>query len=777
MPAAATPRFSVIIPVYGVEGYIRECLESVTTQSYRNFEIIAVDDCSLDGSGAIIDEFAARDPRVRAVHRAQNGGIGAARNTGVEHARGDYLLFIDGDDSIRPGSLEAMADRLAEAEDPEVLLFDHVRTYTDGTVEPSNSGPFLAGIRDQVIRPADRLELLRMFAVVWNRLYRRDFFTSEGYAFTDGLYEDALMVYTTMAAAQRVAGLEYVVVEYRQRRVGSSMRSSSPRKHFVIFDQYRRVFEYLDGRPGLDEYRKTVFGRMISHFLFTFARDFRIPKGHRRAYLKQASKVYRSLEPAGFTPPPGVLGLKFKVLKSGSYSGFEALKVVNGTREGTIRSLGKSKRWGGRKALRAYYAVQRRLPVDENLAVYSAYWGRTPSCNPLAVHEAARKLVPGVRGVWVVNQEYAGSLQPGLQRIAPATFGYWKALARAKYLVNNVNFPDAVIKRPGQIHLQTHHGTPLKRMGLDQQRYPAVSRSMDFDKLLERVDRWDYSVSSNGHSTENWERVYPASFRSLNTGYPRNDVYYRATAADVRRIRGELGIAHDKTAILYAPTVRDHQKDAFVSRLDLARFARELGPDFVLLVRAHYFYGGDRELNSLAERGALVDVSRHPSVEELCLAADALITDYSSIMFDYANLDRPIVTYADDWEAYRTCRGVTFDLLSGEPGDTPGVITTTEDQLIEAFRSGAWEGEQAAALRQAFRERFCTWDDGSAAERVVRQVFLGEEGLRPAVVPVAERTPAPSPRLAEGTGAFRPRQKDLKDENDRDELTAAGSDH
>ncbi|MFH8421868.1 CDP-glycerol glycerophosphotransferase family protein [Streptomyces sp. NPDC018038] len=751
MPAAATPRFSVIIPVYGVEGYIRECLESVTSQGYENFEIIAVDDCSLDSSGAIVDEFAARDPRVRAVHRAENGGIGAARNTGVEHARGDYLLFIDGDDSIRPGSLQAMADRLDAAEDPEILLFDHVRTHVDGSVETSKTGPYLAAIRDRVVRPVDELELLRIFAVVWNRVYRRDFFTGEGYTFTDGLYEDALMVYTTMAAAERVAGLEYVVVEYRQRRQGSSMRSSSPRKHFVIFDQYQRVFDYLEGRPGLDAYRRLVFERMVAHFLFTFARGFRIPRSHRRAYLKQAGKTYRRNEPAGFTPPPGMLGLKFKVMRTGSYAAFEALKTVNGTRETAFGALGRTKRWGGRKALRAYYGVQRRLPLDENLAVYSAYWGRTPGCNPLAVHEAAKKLAPALRGVWVVNQAHAGGVPAGLTRIAPATFGYWKALARAKYLVNNVNFPDSVVKRPGQVHLQTHHGTPLKRMGLDQQQYPAVARSMDFDKLLERVDRWDWSVSSNLHSTEHWERVYPAAFQTLNTGYPRNDVYYRATAADVRRIRGELGIGQGKKAVLYAPTVRDHQKDAFVPRLDFARFARELGPDFVLLVRAHYFYGGDPELNALAERGALIDVSGHPSVEELCLASDALITDYSSIMFDYANLDRPIVTYADDWEMYRTCRGVTFDLLSGEPGDTPGVITTTEDELIEAFRGGAWEGEPAAALRQAFRERFCSWDDGFAAERVVRRVFLGEERPRPAVVPVAERTPAPSPRVAEAS--------------------------
>ncbi|MGW6540956.1 bifunctional glycosyltransferase/CDP-glycerol:glycerophosphate glycerophosphotransferase [Streptomyces sp. NPDC055051] len=756
MPSAATPRFSVIIPVYGVEGYIRECLESITSQSYPDFEIIAVDDCSQDSSGAIIDEFAARDARVRAVHREQNGGIGAARNTGVSHARGDYLLFLDGDDSIRPGSLRALADRLAETDDPEILLFDYVRTHVDGTVEPSKSARHIAPIGDRVVRPVDHLELLRVFAVVWNRVYRRDFFTTggltgdgDGFRFTDGLYEDALMVYTTMAAARRVAGLEYVVVEYRQRRQGSSMRSSSPRKHFVIFEQYQRVFDQLEGRPGLDEYRKIVFERMVSHFLYTLARGFRIPRSHRRAYVREAGKAYRRNEPRGFTPPPGIAGLKFKVLRTGSYAAFESLKAANGTRETASRALGRSKRWGGRKALKTYYAVQRRLPVDENLAVYSAYWGRTPGCNPLAVHDAARKVAPKLRGVWVVNQAYAGKLPAGITRVAPATFGYWKAMARAKYLVNNVNFPDSVVKRPGQVHLQTHHGTPLKRMGLDQQYYPAVAKSMDFDKLMERVDRWDWSVSSNQHSTEQWERVYPAPFRTLNTGYPRNDVYYRAGAEDVRRIRGALGIAPGKKAILYAPTVRDHQKDAFVSRLDLARFARELGPDYVLLVRAHYFYGADRELSALAERGALVDVSRHPSVEELCLAADALITDYSSIMFDYANLDRPIVTYADDWEMYRTCRGVTFDLLSGEPGDTPGVVATTEDELIEAFRGGAWAAEPAAALRRAFRERFCAWDDGHAAERVARAVFLAETSPNPPVVPVAERTPAPTPEAAE----------------------------
>jgi CDP-glycerol glycerophosphotransferase len=116
-------------------------------------------------------------------------------------------------------------------------------------------------------------------------------------------------------------------------------------------------------------------------------------------------------------------------------------------------------------------------------------------------------------------------------------------------------------------------------------------------------------------------------------------------------------------------------------------------------------------------------VSEHPSVEELCLAADVLVTDYSAIMFDYAVLDRPIVIHAPDWEEYRRLRGTYFDLLA-EP---PGVVTRNDDELLEAFRSGAVWGEEATRLRAAFRQKFCALEDGRAAERVVRRVWLADE--------------------------------------------------
>lgn len=132
-------------------------------------------------------------------------------------------------------------------------------------------------------------------------------------------------------------------------------------------------------------------------------------------------------------------------------------------------------------------------------------------------------------------------------------------------------------------------------------------------------------------------------------------------------------------------------------------------------------------------------MSAHPSVEELCLASDALVTDYSSLMFDYAVLDRPIVIHAEDREAYEAARGTYFDLRSCPPG----AIARTEDELVDIFATGHWQGSRSAQLRAAFRSRFCTHDDGHAAERVVRRVFLGQAEPLPAVVPLQERRPAP----------------------------------
>jgi CDP-glycerol glycerophosphotransferase (TagB/SpsB family) len=319
--------------------------------------------------------------------------------------------------------------------------------------------------------------------------------------------------------------------------------------------------------------------------------------------------------------------------------------------------------------------------------------------------------------VWVVNTDGASAVPDGVDYVMAGSRDYFDLIARASWFVNNVNFPNNLVKREGQVHVMTHHGTPLKHMGLDLRTAPDGGERSGLPRLLRRCSRWDFSVSQNAFTTPIWERVYPTRYESLETGYPRNDVLANAGEGDYARVRDELGIEPGRRTVLYTPTHREYQ-DGYVPVLDLAALADGLGEEWLVLARAHYFYESDEQMRELHRAGRLMDVSEHPSIEELCIAADALVTDYSSIMFDYAVLDRPIVIHAPDWDEYRTKRGVYFDLMD----ERPGPVTSSEGELVEALRSG----DEGAGERARFRARFCYLEDGHAAERVVRRVFLGD---------------------------------------------------
>ncbi|MET7456208.1 bifunctional glycosyltransferase family 2 protein/CDP-glycerol:glycerophosphate glycerophosphotransferase [Streptomyces sp. NPDC005574] len=733
------PRFSVIVPAYKVQAYLHECLDSVLRQSYPDLELIAVDDRSPDACGAVIDEFAARDARVRPVHLAENQGLGRARNAGLAEATGDYVLFLDGDDTLTPDALRSIADRLKETGEPDVLVYDYARTYWSGETVRNAAAAQLTEEGPAPFRLADRPGLLRLLMVAWNKAYRREFVEREGFTFPPGYYEDTPWTFPALLAAESIATLDRTCVHYRQRRQGNILGTTS-RRHFDVFEQYDRVFAFIDGRPELARWRAVLFRRMVDHLAKVFTRRGRLPRGTRAEFLRRARAHYRRYRVAG-APVPLSSRPRHALVRLGLHRTFRVLQLASALHRRTLRLGARVLRSVRRTVLRLHYRLQLRLPLRADRAVFAAYRGRGHGCGPGALEQAFRTHAPQVRTAWIARPEHHHTIPPGPRRLRPGTAAYWTALARSKYLVNNVDFDRGVVKRPGQVFVQTQHGTPLKHMGLDLQEHPAAARDTDFAELLRGVDQWDYVVTANRHSTLTWERVYPGGYSTLEYGSPRNDVFQRATSADVTRLRASLGIPAGSVAILYAPTYRDYRR-SMRTALDLERLLRRLGPRFVVLARAHHRYGAP-----LVDRpgGRLIDVTGHPSVESLCLASDALVTDYSSIMFDYANLDRPIVIHADDWEAYEAARGTYFDLRSFPPG----VVARSEDELIGVFADGHWRGSRSTQLRAAFRERFCPHDDGRAAERVVRRIVLGEEEARlPCVVPLAERRPVPAAAAA-----------------------------
>ena len=732
---------SVIVYGRDVQGHLADCLDSVTGQIPEGAELVvaAVDDPAptADVPG-----------RVTVLALPDATSDEDARAAGGERASGEWLLFVHAKDRVPAGALRALRDRVADLPDladgagrVDVVHADHVRSawHTSGVPGPDARQLARAGRRDLAL--ADCPDLLRVTPLLGNRALRATFWRAhrDQLAATD----ERFAARAALVLADRVTALQHVVLDERRLRA-ASLPPLTPEQHYATVGQYEDLQRLMAAHGTPAAPRAVLYDVMATDCMRIVARAG-MPEPVAREFFRRASRAAVAWRPEGYRRPAGLEGVRRRLLEEDAYAKYRAFQSVNHKRRDLKYAVRERKRQVGAKVRDHRYQRDLRRPVDPHLAVFSAYWDRGVACNPGAIAAKLAELAPEIHQVWVVSAADAPLLPPGTDHVVPGTRRYWEVMARAKYLVNNVNFPNAVVKRPDAVHLQTHHGTPLKRMGLDQIDYPTASKGLNFRQLLSRIDKWDYSVTSNSHSTRMWERAYPSHYVALEYGYPRNDVFYRATAADIRAVRDRLGIAPGRRAILYAPTHRDYEA-SWTPRLDLAALADRLGDDTVLLVRGHYFYGGTASpLRDLRRTGRVLDVSTYDPVEELALAADALVTDYSSIMFDYANLDRPVVIYADDWEMYAKTRGVYFDLMT----QAPGHVARTEGELTEILASGAWCDEASGKARAAFRRRFCEFDDGHAAERVVRRVFLGEsDASLPPVIPVDERTPAPTPEEA-----------------------------
>ncbi|MCA2214495.1 bifunctional glycosyltransferase/CDP-glycerol:glycerophosphate glycerophosphotransferase [Jidongwangia harbinensis] len=715
---------SVVLPVYKVQGYLGQCLDSLLDQSFTDFEIVAVDDCSPDGSGEILAEYAARDPRVRVVSLTGNVGLGRARNAGLDAAAGEYVWFIDSDDWVAGGALGAVARRLRAVE-PDVLLVGFDRVHWDGRVVGSARAALAKA--PEVFTVEQYPRVLDVLHVAWNKIVRRDLLAKTGIRFAPGWYEDVSFTYPLLAVAERISTLPRVCVHYRQRRTGAITRTLDDR-HFEIFDHWTHALELVDEHSDRGpQLRPLLVRRMLWHYLVVLDNQERLARGSRKRFFARMHEDYRRYVPAtGYPAPKDDQVVRHRLVERGWYPAYQAWEIASRVRTAVAgattaglnlaRTVARKARQG---VFQIYYRGQLRLPVDQNLAVFAAYWFRGVSCNPAAVAAKATELVPGLRAVWVISRARVGSVPPGTDYVVAGTLRYYRTMARARWLVNNVNWPRPIVKRRGTTHVMTHHGTPLKMMGLDQVDHPAAATDRDFAGQMRRVDRWDYSITANRHTTVAWERAYPARHETLEVGYPRNDRLAVATAEDTAGVRAKLGLSPDRTVVLYTPTHREWLPPG-TPTLDVEDLADRLGPDTVLLVRAHYFHVAPATVAKLARQGSILDVSAYPVVEDLYLAADVLITDYSSAMFDYAVLDRPVVIYAPDWAAYRALRGVYFDLLA----QPPGAVATSYPDLVETLRSGVHAGPAATAARAAFRARFCGLDDGGAAERVVRRVWF-----------------------------------------------------
>lgn len=632
---------SVIVPAYGVQAYLRECLLSVLEQDFTDVEIIAVNDCSPDASGAIIDEVAAIDPRIRPVHLAQNAGLGGARNAGLA-ASGRYVLFLDGDDTLAPGSLAAIADRLDYGDYPQLLIYDYARTWWDGHRTASWAAEVLASLSASVFVPSEHPRLFNLLPIACNKVYRRDFLQQLGLQFPTGYYEDIVFNYTVLLEATSAVSLNMVVLLYRQRRGGSILGSTSPR-HVDVFGRYDDVFAELDRRGTDLPLRKHIYDIMVNHYVKILRHAERLAPADRPGFYELARRSIRTHNRDWSAVPKqnAASNLRIQLFLSRSYRSFTLYNRLDAMRV-SLRRTASAVYWPTRRAVRRvrevgrlYYLLERLRPIDPNLVVFSEYWGSGYGCNPRAVFERLAEVAPNLKAVWLITAQQAAHLPP-----APRTWhliaGGATPVRTGEILRQQCQLPRRFGQTPGASAPADNARHPLKHCGLDVLSSSVASTAVDpvrqpkrsegrlvatdaaqslreFENLLRRSDRWDFALSSNAYSTEMWSHAYPCRYQWLEFGYPRNDALLTSTPEGVAAARELLGVPVGATAILYAPTFREAAGDTSM-RIDIKALLDALPESTVFIVRAHHTATETKAIRSLMESGRVIDGSKVPSI-------------------------------------------------------------------------------------------------------------------------------------------------------------------
>jgi CDP-glycerol glycerophosphotransferase len=369
--------------------------------------------------------------------------------------------------------------------------------------------------------------------------------------------------------------------------------------------------------------------------------------------------------------------------------------------------------------LATWYQRSSFTPTESVL--FQSYRGEFATDSQLAIHDELRVRRPELELLWGVT-DWSVAVPEGGRALLIESREWYAALGSSRYLCHNIELDRYFRKRPYQRCLQTFHGYPFKSMGVSLWRVQERPESVIDAECARRSQAWDAIVVPESFCVDLYQREYRFTGNVLVTGYPRNDVLVTADTASVRsRVLAELGIDGDRIVVLYAPTWRDTVATGawsakFVDALDLKRLTEQLGDRYAVLLRGHS-YNLREGLSRITER--VWDVSAYPEINDLLLAADVAVLDYSSVRFDWLITGKPVLFFVPDLEDYLSSRKVLFDFRPTAPG--PMLASTAE--VGEALLDLSSVVSEYAAARELFNKEFNRVHDGHATERVIDAFF------------------------------------------------------
>ena len=365
--------------------------------------------------------------------------------------------------------------------------------------------------------------------------------------------------------------------------------------------------------------------------------------------------------------------------------------------------------------------LTKKQKIYPKTVIFESGVGRFYSGNPKAIYEefVKRGLDQEYTLIWLFVNPDKQAVPGNCKKLIRASWKALKAMQHAAVWVADSRQAEYVVKNPNTRYIMTWHGTPLKKLGLDlDDVVMAGNKGIENYKaaLWSNVQRWDYLIAQNQYSEDIFRNCFDFRKEMLTIGYPRNDALVNCNNSEyIKSLKEKYKIPKDKKIILYAPTWRDYEqtgkcKSLFHPHINFDEVYRALKDEYFMIVKYHYFVS--EKLDWSRFRGFIKNISA--DITDLYLVSDYMVTDYSSTMFDYSILNRPMVFYPYDIDKYDTLRGFYMDYNE----TVPGPIAYTTDEFIRIFKDGH-DFSQYDEKYAAFRTKYNHLDDGKASAKVV----------------------------------------------------------
>lgn len=371
--------------------------------------------------------------------------------------------------------------------------------------------------------------------------------------------------------------------------------------------------------------------------------------------------------------------------------------------------------------------------MNDKVIFFEAFGGRNYTCSPKAIYEKmlTMKEFKDFKFVWafVDPSKHEVLNDKRLTIVKTNSKDYYKYLSIAKYWIVNSIIDEGIIKKKNQVYVQCWHGTPLKKLRYDIEVNGAVLNTIE--EIRKRNDRdakkFDYFISPSKYCTEKFISAFNLKALGkeniiIEKGYPRNDFLFNKTKKDIDSIKKKLGLPLDKKVIFYLPTFRDNQHTSGVGytynlAIDFDSLKKKFSRDYVILFSPHYFIANSIDLSKY--KGFVFNVARYDEINELYLVSDIIMTDYSSVFFDFANLKRPMLFYMYDFDDYQNNLRDFYISLD----ELPGPIAKTQEELENNLKNIDSIFKNYKKKYEKFNKKYNYLDDGNASERVIKIIF------------------------------------------------------